>query len=585
MGKLGSRRVAGSGVSHPLGAAPVGAVEQDLPLQVTVVLRPRNPRAHDAGPALHPAERPILSTHDLAEWYDPGDHRVLLVKKFADAHGLSVKQVSRARHDVVLDATAERFARAFGVTLQYFEAEDAHYYAYDERVRLPRELRAATENVLGLDSIPTHRTHARAARHDAHAAIPTIERQYAFPAVDARGRRIALLEFGGGFSPEDVTAYASRLGISDPRVTPVTVAGPTGVHGGNAPLDRAVAAAIAREWKASVPIATLMKKHHKDMGAFMASMEVTMDIELALALGGGAAVDVYFAPSGVDGWRRALYAAIGLPVGGADGAHPPVPTVMSVSWGESESVFGTDQLRMIERTLIAVGRAGVAVCCSSGDWGSVNSSPKPGVAAIPNVNFPASSPSVLACGGTRLLPGDSTDDARSEVAWDERVFGVSMATGGGVSGFFKRPKTQADVKVRPAARTWRAPANGNGAKRAVPDVAANAALSSGPAITFAGEDLVGFGTSAAAPICASLLTRVSASVGHSVAGIEAWLYTDDAKACCRPVTKGDNDVTNGKVAFYRADKGWNACTGLGALDGEKIVTTLVHTRRAEHKRK
>jgi kumamolisin len=51
------------------------------------------------------------------------------------------------------------------------------------------------------------------------------------------------------------------------------------------------------------------------------------------------------------------------------------------------------------------------------------------------------------------------------------------------------------------------------------------------------------------------------------------------------VTKGDNDVTNGKVAFYRAGNGWNACTGLGTPDGEKIVTTLVQTRRAEPKRK
>ena len=93
-------------------------------------------------------------------------------------------------------------SRAFGVTLQYFEAEGAHYYAYDERVRLPRELRAVTENVLGLDSIPTHRTARRAARRDAHADIATLERQYCFPAVDARGRRIALLEFGGGFSPK-----------------------------------------------------------------------------------------------------------------------------------------------------------------------------------------------------------------------------------------------------------------------------------------------------------------------------------------------------------------------------------------------
>jgi kumamolisin len=532
---------------------------------------------------MHPAERPILSVDDLAHWYDPGDDRIRLARKFADAHGLSVNEVSRARHDIVLDATAEQFSRAFGVTLQWFEAEGARYYAYDDRVRLPRELRTATEHVLGLENIPVHRTHAAAARRDAHAAIPALERQYAFPAVDARGRRIALLEFGGGFSSEDIAAYTSRVGITDPRVTPVPIVGGTGQPAGNAPLNRGVAAAIARDWKASVPFATLRKKHGNDLAAFMASMEVTMDIELALALGGGAAVDVYFASSGVDGWRRGLYAAIGLPVGGACGAHPPAPTVMSISWGESESVFGREQLRMIEHTLIAIRRAGVAVCCSSGDWGSVNAPLKPGVPAIPNVNFPASSPSVLACGGTRLLAGGSSDP-RSEIAWDERTFGVTMATGGGVSGLFRRQAAQRDVRLRPAARTWRAPGKRNGATRAVPDVAANAAFSSGPVIVFAGEDLVGFGTSAAAPICASLLARVSASVGHAVAGMEAWLYTADAKTCCRPVTKGDNDVTNGKVAFYRAGKGWNACTGLGTPDGEQMVTTLVQTRRAHQAR-
>jgi kumamolisin len=534
---------------------------------------------------MHPAERPILSVHDLAHWYDPGDDRIRLARKFADAHGLSVIEVSRARHDVVLAATAEQFSRAFGVALQWFEAEGARYYAYDERVQLPRELRAVTEHVLGLENIPVHRSNAAAARRDAHAAIPALERQYAFPAVDARGRRIALLEFGGGFSSEDITAYTSRIGIIEPRVTPVPIAGATGQPAGNAPLDRAVAAAIGHDWKASIPFATLKKKHGNDLAAFIASMEVTMDVELALALGGGAAVDVYFAPSGVDGWRRGLYAAIGLPVGGARGAHPPAPTVMSISWGESESVFGPEQLRMIEHTLIAIRRAGVAVCCSSGDWGSVNGSPKRGVPAIPNVNFPASSPSVLACGGTRLLAGGSSTGPRPEVAWDERTFGVSMATGGGVSGYFRRQRPQRDVKLRPAARTWRAPGKENGAKRAVPDVAANAAFSSGPLITFTGEELVGFGTSAAAPICASLLARVSASVGHAVAGMEAWLYTADAKSCCRPVTKGDNDITNGKVAFYRAGKGWNACTGLGAPDGDAIVTTLVQTRPAELKRK
>lgn len=576
MAKHGVRRVAGSGVSHPFGAVAVGLAERDLPLQVTVVLRPRDPRAHAPGPVMHPADRQIHSARDLAARYDPGDDRIRVVREFAHAHGLSVREVSRARHDVVLDGTAEQFSRAFGVTLQYFEAEGTRYYAHDERVRLPRALRSAAEGVLGLDSIPTHRTHAMPARGTASTGIATLERQYAFPAVDARTRRIALLEFAGGFFSDDVSSYARRIGIAEPRVTAVSVPGAPSQSVGNAPLARRVAEAIARDWKRATSVRPLAKKHGHDLNAFVASLEVTMDIQLAIALGGGAAVDVYFAPMGVDGWRRALYSVIGLPVGGSGATHPPRPTVLSISWGESESVFGPDQLQMIDRSLVAVQHAGVAVCCSSGDWGSINSPPNPGTPLSPNVSFPASSPSVLACGGTRLLGGNS--GLRREVAWDERIVGATMATGGGMSGYFSRPTGQRHVKVRPAKGTWRAPRRSAATGRAVPDVAANAAFSSGPAIIVAGEELIAFGTSAAAPICAALLARTSAAVGHAVAGIEGWLYTADAEPCCRSITRGDNDVTRGKVGFYRAGPGWNACTGLGALDGDKVVNTLIQTR-------
>jgi kumamolisin len=404
--------------------------------------------------------------------------------------------------------------------------------------------------------------------------VSELERQYAFPAVAASNERIGLIEFGGGYLPEDIAEYARRIGLRTvPPVTAVSVTSPTGTPVANSPLSKARAAAIAREWKPSASFAELSKTFGTDLGAFMESMEVTMDIQLALALGGGAAVDVYFAPCGVDGWRRALYAAIGLPVGGTSSPQPPVPTVLSISWGESEAVFGVPQLRTVERTLNAVQRAGVAVCCSSGDWGSVNSAPAAG--AHPNVNFPASSTAVLSCGGTRVL--SSPRSVRQEVVWNENVLGASMASGGGVSGIFKRLAAQ-NATVRPAKGSWVAPARADVRRRVLPDVAANAAWSSGPMIVYAGERLVGFGTSAATPICAALLTRVSAAVGHRLAGIHAWLYTRDAAGCTRAVTRGDNDTTRGAVAFYRAGAGWNACAGLGTLDGARLVDALAASR-------
>ena len=44
------------------------------------------------------------------------------------------------------------------------------------------------------------------------------------------------------------------------------------------------------------------------------------------------------------------------------------------------------------------------------------------------------------------------------------------------------------------------------------------------------------------------------------------------------MTRGDNDTTRGAVAFYRAGAGWNACAGLGTLDGVRLVDALAASR-------
>ena len=247
MGKLGSRRVSGSGVSHPLDAAQVGAVERELPLQVTVVLRPRTPRAHAPGrrcilPSVGFCRFTISRIGTIPATIESSRQKVRGCAWTFGGRGFPGATRRRSRR------TAEQFARAFGVTLQWFEAEDARYYAYDERVQLPRALRAVTENVLGLENIPTHRTHAGAARGDAHAPIPTLERSMLprrrctrSPDRAPRVRRRLLV---GGHRrvhepPRDRRAARDAGVRSRSR----------GQHGGNAPLDRAVAARIARDWK------------------------------------------------------------------------------------------------------------------------------------------------------------------------------------------------------------------------------------------------------------------------------------------------------------------------------------------------
>lgn len=582
--------VAGSGVAHVPDAVRAEPVDPETVLRVTIVLRPRDPAAHGAGaahllvPGAHPATRTVMTRAQVEALYDPGDERMQAVADFAAAHSLRLVEHSRARHDVVLEGTAEALGRAFGVTLHHFRHAGGSYRAHDEPVRLPPELDHAVVAVLGLDDIPLHQPRVAAPAHSSPARLTPaqLERHYRFPDVDASALRIALLQFGGGFAEDDVAGHARSLGIRLPPITAIGMTGAGGRKTGNAPLDAGRTAAIAAAWKDATSFGALAQTFGADLASFMATMEVTMDVELAVALGGGAAIDVYFAPPGTDGWRRAIYAALGEPVGGNGASRRALPAVISISWGDSESRFGATALGVINEALMAASRMGVVVCCASGDRGTSNEYPKAtgsGCGAV-NTNFPSSSPAVLACGGTTLVAG--ADAATfAEQAWKEPLFGMPLATGGGMSGFFPRPPFQSAVTQAPVPGTWRAPGSApDFVGRWVPDVAANAAFASGVAIRVGGIDLTAGGTSAATPLCAALLVRVAAVAGHPLAGLTPWLYAQRTGAPCRDVTVGDNDVCNGAAPFYEAGPGWDACTGLGAPDGERLVAALAASHAA-----
>ena len=82
---------------------------------------------------------------------------------------------------------------------------------------------------------------------------------------------------------------------------------------------------------------------------------------------------------------------------------------------------------------------GITVCAASGDNGSSDGDDD----GADHVDFPASSPWVLACGGTSLALSDGK--IASETVWNGGEMGG--ATGGGVSQHFSKPSYQASVNV------------------------------------------------------------------------------------------------------------------------------------------
>lgn len=204
--------------------------------------------------------------------------------------------------------------------------------------------------------------------------------------------------------------------------------------------------------------------------------------------------------------------------------------------------------------LQAAAAQGITVCAASGDSGSGDGLQD----GADHVDFPASSPYVLGCGGTQLdaLPGQGI---RSEVTWNDDASGGG-AGGGGVSTLFDLPAWQQGLAVTRADGSS-APL----AKRGVPDVAGDASPQTGYEVSVAGTPTVMGGTSAVAPLWAALIARINAAAGASAGWVNPVLYKNPG--ALRDITKGSNGT-------YAAATGWDACTGLGSPDGARLAAIL-----------
>ena len=272
--------------------------------------------------------------------------------------------------------------------------------------------------------------------------------------------------------------------------------------------------------------------------------EVMLDIEVVGSIAPGAKIVVYFAENTDAGFLNAITTA----------AHDAMnrPSVISISWGGPESAWTGQAMTAMDDAFQSAGSMGITVCVACGDNGSTD-----GVTDGENhVDFPASSPNALACGGTRLA---STASAiTSEVVWNDLSTNEG-ATGGGVSDVFALPAWQKNAGVPPSA-------NGNKrVGRGVPDVAGDADPSTGYNILVDSQTGAIGGTSAVAPLWAALIALINQSNGKPVGFVNPLLYKQAADF---------RDITSGNNGAYQAGTGWDACTGLGSPDGAKLSAAL-----------
>ena len=506
------------------------------PVTVSILVRRKQPI--DTGALGENTGQTRVSRAQFRAQFSADPAAVKAVKTFAKQFGLTV-EATPAQLDartLKLSGTRDQLEKAFGVTLAEQPHGKATYRVREGAIYIPQSLEGLVEAVLGLDNRPQAAAHFRiahsvTARGTNRAATgssftpPQIAELYQFPAnASAAGQTIGLIELGGGYRAADLTAYFKSLNLKAPTVVAVPVDG-----GKNSPST-----------------------------ADGADGEVMLDIEVAAAVAPGAKIAVYFAPNTDQGFIDAVTTAV----------HDPTnkPSVISISWGGPESSWTAQATTALDSACQAAALLGVTITVAAGDNGSTD-----GVTDGSNhVDFPASSPHVLACGGTKITASGST--LSGEVVWNE-LSANEGATGGGVSTVFPLPTWQANANVpapaasankkrkKPTSGTGSAPSTGRG----VPDVAGNAAPTTGYTIRVDGETIPIGGTSAVAPLWAGLIALANAQNKTSAGFLNPTLYTNPAAF---------RDITSGNNGAYKAGPGWDPCTGLGSPIGTAIVSAL-----------
>jgi kumamolisin len=429
---------------------------------------------------------------------------------FARAQGLAVVERSAARRSLVFRGTVSQLNEAFGVSLKHCQAGDVTYRGREGSISVPSDLSEIIEAVLGLDDRPQAAPRVRIAAEPVASFTPLqIARLYDFPSgVDGGGECIGIIELGGGFSQSDFATYLAGLGVAAQTVSIVSVDGASSTPGQDQDAD----------------------------------VEVMLDAEVAGATAPGASIVIYFAPNTDQGFLDAVTTAV------HDQTHNP--SVLSISWGAAESEWTQQSLDALNQAIAAAAAIAVSVCVASGDGGSSD-----GVSdGSPHVDFPASSPYALGCGGTTLTASGAT--IATETAWSD--------SGGGVSDFFALPAWQGNANVP-------APPTGSSGGRGVPDVAGDADPDSGYQILVDGQSMVVGGTSAVAPLWAALIALMNQQLGRHLGLMNSNLYSVPGY----PANPGPlHDITSGSNGAYRAGPGWDPCTGLGTPDGARLSQAL-----------
>jgi len=511
-----------------------------------------------------PGEREKITTDEFNSMYgaDPAD--LQKVADWAKTADLKVADQSVAKRSIKVEGTIGAIEKAFQIELNEYEhPRDGHFRGREGDVHIPNELSGVISGVYGLDTRKvgderlrkvngrsaewkTLKKSTKATRIAESASLtnefpgtffpPQVAQLYQYPSdLDGTGQNIAIFAFNGdssgdprgGYKLASLQTYFEQvLGGKTPSIQDVVVQGP-----GNDPGPDTEASAQNGD----------------------STGEVMLDMCVVGSVAPGAKIFMYFTEFTTQGWLDALSQAI---------TDDNDISVISISYGNPEddpdgawTAMGVKQVNDAFEAAIA---KQITICVASGDDGSSDQ-----VSSGAHVDFPSSSPNVLGVGGTKLVAtGGSPAAIAEETVWNETQMNEG-ATGGGISAIFSKPDYQSAANVPVSVNP------GHVVGRGVPDVAAVADPVTGVVIIHVnGKKLEPIGgTSASAPLWASLIAILNQGLNARCGFLNPILYSKAANGVL-------NDIVSGNNGAYSAGPGWDACTGLGTPNGQRLLHVL-----------
>jgi kumamolisin len=501
----------------------IGAVRNDQVVNFSIVLR--LPGASRLKAFLAAANDPR----------SPSFHHFITARTFGARYGVSRAELSRLRHTLALAgvsvigvyaerttatarATSGALSRLFRVRLgNFLDAAGHHYQAPLAPPIIPASLRAS---IAGLRLADQRIIHPAAIRGDgltphdtalAYDIAPLHQR-----GLLGQGQRIAVVSFDA-FQDSDVASFDRLFGISGPTVRHVQVGAGTAPGPGQD--------------------------------------EVDLDIDVIRSIAPRAQIFNYEGSNdGTQSFGDIVHQIV------TDGQAK----IISISWGQCEtSPQSTAVIQQDNNEFAAALAAGITTFVASGDNGAYTCEREDPSNHALTVSWPASSPNVIAVGGT-VLATRQDGTYLDEAGWENAL--SRGGGGGGLSAVEPRPSWQAGI-----------PLLTNASHRAIPDVAGPADPSSGFVVYSRGQRSgANGGTSAATPFWAGSMLLVSELAQQTGAGplgqLAPILYEI---ASTRQRYPPFHDVTRGGNRYYQATTGWDFATGLGSPDVYNLARDVV----------